>query len=254
MNGGLARCGFGIDNNDVLAGNRQWRMSKADWLRTFDDCLRVPNESRLIRASVAFDFRTSAGGLSITASLAERMRAAREHPDFMRLLARTATGYPVALGLRGNLAVERHGEAAGRLDLKRGAIVPLVNLVRFHALANRVTISPTLDRIEAVASIGALERGVADALREAFSVITRLRFEHHAELIAAGSAAGQPDRPGRARADRPHGAARGAAQRSQGPASARRLGPARPVAPSATSPAETVRAETMSPAAGRPLE
>ena len=60
----------------------------------------------------------------------------------MRLMARTATGYPVALGFRGNLAVERHGEEAGRLDLKRGAIVPLVNVVRFHALADGVTISP----------------------------------------------------------------------------------------------------------------
>jgi len=106
----------------------------------------------------------------------------------MRLMARTATGYPVALGFRGSLAVERRGESAGRLDLKRGAIIPLVNLVRFHALANGVTISPTLDRIDAVASAGGIERGVADALREAFGVITRLRFEHHAELIAAGLA------------------------------------------------------------------
>jgi len=103
-------------------------------------------------------------------------------------MARTATGYPVALGFRGSLAVERRGAAAGRLDLKRGAIVPLVNLVRFHALANGVTISPTLDRIEAVASAGGIERGVADALHEAFEVIARLRFEHHAELIAAGRA------------------------------------------------------------------
>jgi CBS domain-containing protein len=186
VNAGLARCGFGVDNNEVLAGNRLWRMSKTDWIRTFDECLRVPNESHLIRASVAFDFRQCAGGLAITAALTERIRAAREHPDFMRLMARTATGYPVALGFRGNLAVERHGEAAGRLDLKRGAIVPLVNVVRFHALASGVTISPTLDRIEAVASAGGIERGVADALREAFGVIARLRFEHHAQLIAAG--------------------------------------------------------------------
>jgi CBS domain-containing protein len=188
VNAGLARCGFGVDNNDVLAGNRLWRMSKLDWIRTFDECLRVPNESHLIRASVAFDFRQCAGGLAITAALTERIRAAREHPDFMRLMARTATGYPVALGFRGNLAVERHGEGAGRLDLKRGAIVPLVNVVRFHALASGVTISPTLDRIEAVASAGGIERGVADALREAFGVIARLRFEHHAQLIAAGLA------------------------------------------------------------------
>ncbi len=188
VNAGLARCGFGVDNNDVLAGNRLWRMSKPDWLRTFDECLRVPDESHLIRASVAFDFRAAAGGLAIAAALSERIRAARDHPDFMRLSARTATGYPVALGFRGNLAVERRGESAGRLDLKRGAIIPLVNLVRFHALAGGVTISPTLDRIEAVASAGGIEREPADALREAFGVITRLRFEHHAELIAAGTA------------------------------------------------------------------
>jgi len=188
VNAGLARCGFGVDNNDVLAGNRLWRMSKADWIRTFDECLRVPSESHLIRASVAFDFRPCAGGLALTAALAERVRAAREHPDFMRLMARTATGYPVALGFRGNLAVERHGEGPGLLDLKRGAIVPLVNLVRFHALANGVTISPTLDRIEAAASAGGIERSVADALREAFDTITSLRFEHHAERIAAGQA------------------------------------------------------------------
>ncbi len=188
VNAGLARCGFGVDNNDVLAGNRLWRMSKADWITTFDECLRAPSESRLIRASVAFDFRPCAGGLAVTEALTARIRAAREHPDFMRLIARTATGYQVALGFRGDLAVERRGPGAGRLDVKRGAIVPLVNLVRFHALANGVTISPTLDRIEAVASAGGIERGVADALREAFDAITRLRFAHHAELIAAGRA------------------------------------------------------------------
>ena len=72
----------------------------------------------------------------------------------MRLMARTANGYPVALGFRGQLATGRDGDPPDRLDLKRGAIIPLVNLVRFHALAHGVTISPTLDRIEAVANVG----------------------------------------------------------------------------------------------------
>ena len=70
----------------------------------------------------------------------------REHPQFMRLIARSASGFPVALGFRGQLATEREGDHAGRIDLKRGAIIPLVNLVRYHALANGVTISSTLDR------------------------------------------------------------------------------------------------------------
>jgi CBS domain-containing protein len=187
VNAGLARCGFGVDNNNVLAGDRHWRMSNADWLRTFEDVLQAPSESRLIRANVAFDFRTAAGGLPIAGALIGQIRGAREHPDFMRLMARAATGYSVALTFHGSLAVERRGDAAGRLDLKRNAIIPLVNLVRFHALANGVTISPTLDRIAAVASVGGLEQAEAAALTEAFEAITRLRFEHHAELIAAGA-------------------------------------------------------------------
>ncbi len=190
VNDGLARCGIGVDNNGVLAGKRLWRMSKSGWLRTFEECLREPDESHLIRASVAFDFRPSAGGLAVVAELTGYIRAAREHSQFMRLMARSATGYPVALGFRGQLATGRGGDPPGRLDVKRGAIIPLVNLVRFHALANGVTVSNTLDRIEAVASIGGLERGIADALGEAFRVISRLRFEHHAAQIAAG---GPPD-------------------------------------------------------------
>jgi CBS domain-containing protein len=187
VNDGLVRCGIGLDNNGVLAGNRQWRMAAGDWLRTFDDSMREPDESHLIRATVAFDFRSSAGGLAIAPELTERMRASRRHPQFMRLMARTATGYPVALGFRGQLVTGQHGDPPGRLDLKRGAIIPLVNLVRFHALAGGVTISGTVDRIEAAASVGALDRGVADGLREAFEVINRVRFEHHAAQVQAGA-------------------------------------------------------------------
>jgi CBS domain-containing protein len=186
VNQGLAACGFGVDHNGVLAGDRRWRMARADWLRTFDDCLSTPDESHLIRATVAFDFRTAAGGLAVTAALDQRVRNARRHPEFMGLLARASTGFPVALGFRGQLATGRFDEAPGRLDLKRGAIIPLINLVRYHAIAQGVTISSTLDRIEAVASVGGLRQDAADALREAFELISRVRFEHHAELIAGG--------------------------------------------------------------------
>jgi CBS domain-containing protein len=187
VNDGLVRCGIGLDNNGVLAGNRQWRMSKRDWLTTFDASMREPDESHLIRATVAFDFRSSAGGLTIAPEMTERVRAARRHAQFMQLMVRTATGYPVALGFRGQLATGQHGDPPGRLDLKRGAIIPLVNLVRFHALAGGVTISSTLDRIEAAASIGVLDRAVADGLREAFEVINRIRFDHHAGQVQAGA-------------------------------------------------------------------
>jgi CBS domain-containing protein len=196
VNQGLARCGIGVDNNSVLAGSRLWRMSQSAWLRTFDACLTEPSESHLVRATVAFDFRATAGGLAVGADLVARIRAAREHPQFMRLLARSASGFPVALGFRGQLATERDGDHAGRLDIKRGAIIPVVNLIRYHALAAAVTVSPTTDRLEAVAAAGGIEADDAHALREAFEVITRARFAHHAALIAAGAPADNMIDPG----------------------------------------------------------
>ncbi len=189
VNAGLVRCGVGIDNNGVLAGDRRWRMSKQAWLATFDECLRVPDESHLIRATVAFDFRPAAGALAVAAELTARMRAARDHAQFMHLMARSASGFAVALNFRGQLSTERDGDHVGRIDLKRGGIIPLVNLVRYHALATGVTISATADRIEAVAAAGGLERAQADALAEAFEAITQARFAHHAELVSAGQPA-----------------------------------------------------------------
>jgi CBS domain-containing protein len=182
VNDGLARCGIGVDNNGVLAGQPLWRMSKDEWVRTFHQCLLEPSESHLVRATVSFDFRPTAGGLPVARELTDQIRAARNHPGFMRLIARSASGFPVALNFRGHLAADKEG----RLDLKSGAIVPLVNLVRFHALANGVTISPTFERLDAVESVGGLTREAADALREAFGVIMRVRFHRHAEAIAAG--------------------------------------------------------------------
>lgn len=192
VNGGLARCGIGADNNGVMAGSRRWRMSKSEWLHTFDSCLTEPNESQLVRATVAFDFRPTSGGLPVAAELSARIRRARDHPQFMRLIARSAAGWPVALGFRGQLSTDD----SGRLDLKRGAITPLVNVVRYYALAAGVTISSTLDRLAAVGGAGALDEEPADALREAFDVITRTRFEHHAECIAAGRPADNLIDPG----------------------------------------------------------
>jgi CBS domain-containing protein len=196
VNDGLARCGIGVDNNGVLAGKRLWRMSKTAWVQTFQECFEQPDESHLIRATVAFDFRPAAGGLEVASELTAKVRSGRTHPDFMRLIARSAIGYPVALNFRGQLTTERGGEHPGRLDIKEHGIIPLVNLVRFHAFATGVTTSPTLDRIEAVTNAGGLPRDEGSALREAFEVITRIRFAHHADLIAAGAPADNLIDPG----------------------------------------------------------
>jgi CBS domain-containing protein len=182
VNEGLARCGFGADNAEVLARNRQWRMSEADWRRVFRDCLEQPDRSHLVRAAVAFDFRHVCGGLQIVRPLVEIERRAPAHPDFVRRLARTATDWEPPLGFRGKLQLDDDG----RIDLKRGGVVPIANLARFHALRSGVTVSGTVDRLRAAAQVGAIEPERAAALEEGFELVTRLRFEHQAAEVESG--------------------------------------------------------------------
>ena len=188
VNEGLARCGFAPDANQVLARNGLWRMSQSAWLRVFEECLVSPDESHLIRATVAFDFRHAGGGLEIVPPLVTVLRRAAESPDFVRQLARSATAFRPPLGFRGSLAVARKDGERGRIDVKRGGAIPIENLARFHALANGVTISATLDRLVAAQEVGALDADTATGLREAFAIVSRIRTAHHAAQVEAGVA------------------------------------------------------------------
>jgi CBS domain-containing protein len=182
VNAGLARCGFGADRAEVLARSHAWRMEAREWRATFARCLEYPDRSHMVRAAVGFDFREVAGGLDVAPPLVAVIRSAPSHPGFLQRLARTVTDWRVPLGRRGQLSTDREG----RLDVKRGGALIIANIARLHALAHGITTSSTMDRLLAAERTGALEPDAAVALREAFTVVARVRLQHHAAQLAAG--------------------------------------------------------------------
>jgi len=182
VNAGLVRAGLAADISGVVAGNRLWRMSESQWVQTFRDCLTSPDRSHLVRAAVAFDFRHVAGGLEVAPPLVAVLRNARAYPAFLAQLARTATDAPPALPHRFFASRWQRQE----IDLKKGGAVPIANLARYHALANGITISATLDRLVAAEGLGAISKETAQSLREAFEVIYQVRLDHQAEQVGAG--------------------------------------------------------------------
>jgi CBS domain-containing protein len=178
VNDGLARCGCTLDNSDVLARSKLWRKSLSQWKAVFEDCLAYPGDSNLVRAVIAFDFRKVTGELDVERPLVEILRDAPEHPGFIARLARTVTELRSPLGFRQRLI--------GPVDVKKSAALPIENLARFYGLANRVTVSGTLDRLAAVEGLGAVSSETATSLQEAFTIIWNFRLQHHAAAVAAG--------------------------------------------------------------------
>jgi CBS domain-containing protein len=103
-------------------------------------------EQAVILVSVVVDSRP-VWGIHHGSPLADSFHEAAGNPVLLRLLARMAVARRPPTGFPRRLVVEESGEHRGRLDLKTGGIVPIVNLARWAGMAAGVTSAPTRERL-----------------------------------------------------------------------------------------------------------
>jgi CBS domain-containing protein len=187
---GLRACGLRPDERGTTAANPLLVRSLASWQRAARSWLEDPTlEQALILVSVVVDSRT-VWGLHTGMSVAEAFRAARRHPALLRQLARFSLSYRPPTGFLRGLVVEHSGEHRGRLDLKLGGLVPIVDLARWAGMAAGVTSASTPERLRAAAAAGTLSGADAATLTDAFQLVMALRLEHQVAQLQAGE---EPD-------------------------------------------------------------
>jgi CBS domain-containing protein len=186
VNEGLAACGLRVDAKGTTAANPLLVRSLASWRRAAQSWLEDPTQDQaLILVSVVVDSRP-VWGIRTGVSLAEGFADARRHPALLRQLARFSLSFRPPTGFLRGLVVEHSGEHAGRLDLKHGGLVPIVDLARWAGMAAGVTSASTPERLRAAAAAGTLTQADAGTLGDAFELVMGLRVQHHVEQIEAG--------------------------------------------------------------------
>ena len=187
---GLAACGFRADANGAVATNKLFARSYDGWVAAARGWLADPTQERApILVSLAVDARP-VWGVRAAPSVADVFRDARRHPDLLRLLGRYALAHRPPTGFLRDFVVEHSGRRRGKLDLKRGGLVPIVDLARWAGMAAGVTSASTPARLRAAAAAGTLDREPAAVLEEAFHLVLQLRLAHQVEQLRAG---GEPD-------------------------------------------------------------
>ena len=78
------------------------------------------------------------------------------------------------------------GRRDERLDIRRAAILPIVEMARWAATSAGAGPGATLERLDAAAEAGTLPRSAARTLADAFEVVLELRVAHQMEQLAAG--------------------------------------------------------------------
>ena len=188
MKDSLVRCGFAPCPANYMADNPRWSQPLSAWRDLFTKWVQSPTPEALLNATIFFDFRGLAGATALADELrAHLVRMTRNQSIFFARLARTVTMHRPPLGLFGTIAVDREGEHKDRLNLKIGALGPIVDIARLGALEAGLSATGTLDRLAALRHNHPILKRYGEELGHAFEFLLLLRIHNQIEQIAAGA-------------------------------------------------------------------
>jgi len=181
---GLTACGVHSDPHGATAGNSLFARTAAEWEQRIEELLADPGRPQeMILLSLLCDARAVTGAALDPFGA---LRGAAGRPRLRRLLLRVGLTPRPPTGFLKDFVVEHSGEHRGRLDIKRGGLLPLVNLARYGGVVAGSRATGTIERLTVAQEAGTLPRETADTLLEAFETLTALRLEHQVEALRAG--------------------------------------------------------------------
>ena len=182
---GLDACGYPYCKGKVMATTDAWRQPLSGWQRTVDEWTRSPTPDAVMRVSIFFDLRALYGERSLCQRLQQHMLS-RTGKDtiFLAALAANVLEQTPPLGIFRRFLVERNGDHRDEFDVKKRGVMPLVELVRLHALANGVSAVNTRERIRELMDSKILTIVDGRNLQDAFDSIQQLRVSNHSNQIA----------------------------------------------------------------------
>jgi CBS domain-containing protein len=154
-----------------------WRGSQKRWHALM--AAGEESDGSPLRPELLSDLRHLSGDESVgnealrsSASLLERCRDGAEFAQ----MAQRAVSEPVALGIFGGIRVERSGEQAGSFNVAQSGLTPLVYAVRLLSVQHGLAPAPTLDRLAALRTLGALDPGLVDRLEFSYHLLASLKI------------------------------------------------------------------------------
>lgn len=168
----LDQAGIPYCKGGVMAMNPAWRHNFEGWRQRIETWVERPEGENLLSVDIFYDFRPVYGDRTLAERLRAQAMAAARARMFLAFLSDHVSGLSIPLGLFGRFITEN-----GRLDLKKGALLPLVSGIRVLALREGVAATDTSSRLQAVGDAGLLNADDVAGLGEAHELFTRLILE-----------------------------------------------------------------------------
>ncbi|MAZ89360.1 MAG: nucleotidyltransferase [Cellvibrionaceae bacterium] len=181
---GLNECGYVYCPGEVMATTKEWRQPLQGWKQTVDRWTRSPTSDAVMRVSIFFDVRAVHGDASLAKQLqAHMLKRTKGNSIFLAALAENVLDAPPPLGIFRRFVVDHNGEHRDELNLKKRAVIPIVDLVRIHSLAHGIQAVNTVRRLHALADAKVMSIGDSRNLQDALQVIMQTRVEAQVQQL-----------------------------------------------------------------------
>ncbi|MBA5980797.1 CBS domain-containing protein [Pseudomonas sp. MD195_PC81_125] len=180
INQSLAQCGFSLCKGNIMAGNPELCLSRAEWARRFAAFIREATPENLLGSSIYFDLRVVWGDEKSCAQLRRGiLEQVGDNRLFQRMMAENALRNRPPVGrFREFVLARKNGEKA-TLDLKVQGLTPFVDGARLLALAHGIETNNTLERLRQLVEKQVIERLDGAAYEEAYHFIQQTRMQQH---------------------------------------------------------------------------
>lgn len=150
---GLHEIGYAYCPADMMASNPKWCLSLDEFKKTTTTWITNPGPDEVLLSAIFFDYNLTYGSQDLTDELAAHIfKTVAQYPIFLTHLASGALQNPSPSGFFRKFLVEQDGAHKDFFDLKRRALMPLIDAARVLILSHNVKgINNTWQRYEKLA-------------------------------------------------------------------------------------------------------
>ena len=181
----LDQIGIPYCRGDVMASNRECRHNLAGWKKRIGLWVESDDEVALLNADIFFDFRPVYGEMQLAADLRALASEIGRQRTFLKRLASSIGQIEPQLNFFGGMKTK-----AGRVNVKRGALLPIVSGARVLALSLGVTALETEARWEAARKAGRVRADDLVRIADCHDMALRLMLTQQLADIEKGRAPG----------------------------------------------------------------
>lgn len=147
--------GFDFCPADIMAKNPKWCLSLDEWKNQFNQWTSNTGADEILLSSIFFDFDITYGDANLTNQLSDHIfKITKNNSLFLSKLGASALRSASPLGFFRQFLVEQDGKYKDFFDIKKRAIMPIVDAGRLFALSTQLkNINNTAERFEKMAEL-----------------------------------------------------------------------------------------------------